>query len=250
MALSTLRRGLAPLADALRGLFVGRCVLCAGGTGGLWCDACRDELAGAHAPRCPLCAEQTSGAQVCGRCLRHPPAFSRALAVASYAFPLDAVILRLKYGKDLALARPLAGLLIERVRLEAKPDVVIGMPLSARRMRERGFNQANEIARRVAAALSTRFEPAAVVRVRDAAPQASLPLDQRAGNVKGAFAVEGSLAGRTVAVVDDVLTTGASLNELALTLRRAGATEVVGWVLARTPQLLSAGPPAAARRTL
>jgi ComF family protein len=249
MALSTLRRGLTPLADALRGLFGERCVLCAGASGAPWCADCRDELPGAHAPRCPLCAEQTPGAQVCGRCLRHPPAFSRALAVASYAFPLDAVILRLKYGKDLALARPLAELLIERVRPEPKPDVVVGMPSSARRMRERGFNQANEIARRVAGALRTRFEPAAVVRVRDAAPQASLPLDQRAGNVRGAFVVEGSLAGCTVAVVDDVLTTGASLNELALTLRRAGATEVVGWVLARTPQPVSASPAAAARRT-
>jgi ComF family protein len=235
MALSTLRRGLAPLGNALRELFASRCTLCASAASGPWCDACRDELPGAQALRCPLCAEQTPGAQVCGRCLRHPPVFSRALAVASYAFPLDAVIQRLKYGKDLALARPLAELLIDRVQREAKPDLVVGMPLSTSRMRERGFNQANEIARRVGAALDARFEPGVVVRVRDAAPQASLPLDQRAGNVRGAFAVRGSLTGRTVAVVDDVLTTGASLNELALALRRAGATAVVGWVVARTP---------------
>jgi ComF family protein len=235
MALSTVRRSLAPLSDALSRLFAARCALCAGAAAGPWCDACRDELPGVHLPRCPHCAERTPAAQVCGRCLRHPPAFSRALAVATYAFPLDAVIQRLKYGKDLSLARPLAQLLVERARSEARPDLVVGMPLSARRMRERGFNQANEIARWVAAALEVRFEPDAVARVRDAAPQASLPLDQRAGNVRNAFAARGSLAGRSVAVVDDVLTTGASLNELARTLRRAGAAEVVAWVLARTP---------------
>jgi ComF family protein len=200
-----------------------------------WCDACRDELPGRLVPRCPVCAEEIPGAQVCGRCLRHPPAFSHVLAAASYAFPLDAVIQRLKYGRDLSLARPLAQLLIERVRQEAPPDLVVGMPLSARRIRERGFNQASEIARRVAAAIDARFEPDVVERVRDAAPQASLPLEQRASNIRGAFGVRGSLTGHTVAVVDDVLTTGASLNELAISLRAAGATAVVGWVLARTP---------------
>lgn len=240
MSLSTAGRALAPLGDALRALFAARCVLCAGAAAGPWCDACRDELPGTRAARCPLCAEPTPGAQVCGRCLREPPAFACALAAGSYAFPLDAVIHRLKYGRELSLARPLAALLVDRVRGEARPDLVVGMPLSPRRMRERGFNQANEIARRVAAALELQFAPDAVGRVRDAAPQASLPLDQRAGNVRGAFQAHGRVAGRTVAVVDDVLTTGASLNELARTLTRAGAVAVVGWVLARTP------PPGAA----
>jgi ComF family protein len=235
MGLSTARAALAPLGEALARLFGVRCALCADIAASGWCEACMGELPGVRAARCPVCAESTPGAKICGRCLRRPPAFARTLAVASYGFPLDAVIHRLKYGRDLSLARPLAQLLIERVRDEPRPDLVLAMPLSPRRLRERGFNQSNEIARAVAAVLGVRFEPDAVLRVRDAAPQVSLPLDQRAANVRGAFAARGSFAGRTIAVVDDVLTTGASLDELARTLLHAGAAEVAGWVVARTP---------------
>jgi ComF family protein len=173
--------------------------------------------------------------EVCGHCLRRPPAFAQVTAAAGYAFPLDAVIQRLKYAADLSLARPLAALLAMRVRSAPRPEVVVGMPLSAQRLRERGFNQANEIGRLVAQEVALPFLPDACHRVRHAAPQVSLPLAQRARNVKGAFAVQADLSGRVVAVVDDVLTTGASLGELALTLKQAGARAVVGWVVARTP---------------
>lgn len=141
----------------------------------------------------------------------------------------------MKYAPDLSLVSPLAALLVERVRREARPDLVIGMPLSAQRLRERGFNQANQIARLAASALRLPFVPDACRRERHATPQAALPFEERAANVKGAFSASGGMEARTVAVVDDVLTTGASLNELALVLRRAGARDVIGWVVSRTP---------------
>jgi ComF family protein len=221
--------------DALLATFPARCILCDAPAAQDWCTSCRRALPGIDAARCPVCAEEVTSTDICGRCLRRPPAYSRVWAAASYAFPLDALIQRMKYAPDVSLVSPLTALLVERVRGQPRPDVVIGMPLSAQRLRERGFNQANEIARRAARALRLPYLADACRRERHATPQAALPLEERAANVRGAFSAGSSVTGRTVAVVDDVLTTGASLNELAQVLRRAGASDVIGWVLARTP---------------
>jgi ComF family protein len=109
------------------------------------------------------------------------------------------------------------------------------MPLSALRLRTRGFNQAHEIGRLLAREFGLEISAGTCQRHRESAPQAALPWKARARNVRNAFACELDLRGKTVAVVDDVLTTGATLNELARTLKRQGAVTVVGWVAARTP---------------
>jgi ComF family protein len=198
------------------------------------CAECRAELPGRDAGRCPVCAIASPLAAVCGECLRAPPAFDRSVVAASYAFPLDAAIARLKYGKDLTLTAALGGLLHAAVRAEPLPDLLLPMPLSAARLRQRGFNQAAELARVVAARMALPLRADLARRTRDAVPQAALPLDQRHANVREAFACDGDLDGARVAVVDDVMTTGASLGALAQALRRAGAAQVVCWVLART----------------
>lgn len=198
------------------------------------CAGCRAELAGRAAARCPVCAIGNLLAALCGECLRAAPAFDRTVAAASYAFPLDAAIIRLKYGKDLTLADALGGLLYEAIRDEPLPDLVVPMPLSAARLRARGFNQAAELARAPAARRHARLGLDVARRTRDAPAQASLPFERRAGNVRDAFACSRRLDGMHVAIVDDVMTTGASLDALACALRRAGALRVVCWVLART----------------
>ena len=175
-------------------------------------------------------------AEVCGECLRKPPAFDRVVSAVSYAFPVDAAIQRLKYGLDLALVPPLAALLARAVSAGPRPDLLLPMPLGPARLRERGFNQAAELARYVAVALDLPLSLEASRRTRETAPQTSLPFDERARNIRNAFAAGPSVAGLHVAVVDDVLTTGATLDALATALRRAGAREVPGWVLARTPR--------------
>ena len=152
----------------------------------------------------------------------------------SYGFPVDAVIRRLKYAADLALVEPLAALLAERAGEGMLPDCMIPMPLSVQRLQERGFNQSMEIARSLARRLQVEVAATACKRVRHTPPQASLPLDQRRANIRGAFACNTDLDGARVAIVDDVLTSGATLNELARVLRQAGAAEVTGWVVART----------------
>jgi ComF family protein len=156
------------------------------------------------------------------------------MAAASYAFPLDAAIARLKYGRDLTLVSALAQLLCEAMCPHPRPDLIVPMPLSPARLRARGFNQAAELGRIVAAQAQVPFRADAAVRARDAAPQASLPLADRTANVHGAFSCSLRLHGERVAIVDDVMTTGASLESLARELRHAGAGQVVCWVLART----------------
>jgi len=172
---------------------------------------------------------------MCGRCLTRRPAFDRVVAALAYAFPADALVRALKYRGSLACARPLATTLAGALDPEPYPDLLVAMPLTQQRLRERGFNQAMEIARLIGAEFGLKITASGCRRTRESAPQASLPWKERAANVRNAFACELDLEGKIIAVVDDVLTTGASLNELAVTLKRRGAREVWGWIVARTP---------------
>lgn len=169
---------------------------------------------------------------VCGACLAHPPHFDATLAAWRYDYPADRLLLSLKFHRRLALA-PLLALALEKAGL-APVEMIVPMPLDRARLAERGFNQAAEIARHLARATGTPLSLDAVARVRATRPQTDLPHAERVRNVRGAFAARAPLEKITVAVVDDVMTTGATLNEVAKTLKRAGAARVVNWVVART----------------
>jgi ComF family protein len=167
--------------------------------------------------------------------LRRTPAFDATVAAFVYAFPVDELIQSLKYRGRLALAEWAAYALSAALTAPTvRPDLLVAMPLSRARQRERGYNQALEIARLVARQTRVPLLPSAVTRIKDAPPQATLPWKQRAKNIRGAFTCAHDLQGKAVAVVDDVMTTGASLDELARTLKRAGAARVENWVVART----------------
>jgi len=199
-----------------------------------WCAGCRADIPGRDVPRCPVCALPGAAAQPCGHCLAHPPAYARTVAACSYAFPLDAMLSQFKYGRNLALAHPLGALLCEAAREAPMPDLLLPVPISRTRMRVRGFNQAAEIARIVAHALKLELVLGALTR-RDAdPPQASLPLRERARSVRGAFGCKARLRAERVVLVDDVMTSGATLHELATVVLGAGALEVHCWVVART----------------
>ena len=197
------------------------------------CRACHAELPWHRQPQCPQCALPTPSGEVCGACLRHPPAFDRTHAALAYAFPLDRLIPRLKYHGQLSIVPALASHLGEAVAAQSRPDWLIPMPLHPARIRERGFNHATEIARVVARQLDLPLDTARCRRIRDTPPQMGLKHDARRRNVRGAFACEGDVAGSHIALIDDVMTTGTSLDELAATLKRAGAQEVSCWVVAR-----------------
>lgn len=213
-----------------------RCLLCNGIAGrATLCQACHDELPWQRLPTCPICAIPTPHGDVCGECLRHRPIFDATLAPLAYAFPVDAMLRRFKYAGDLAIARTLAELMVPGIRaLEALPEMLIPMPLHPDRLQSRGFNQATEISRFLARRLDLPLVSHACRRSRDTAPQAGLNPDERKRNLRGAFSCDTNLEGRHVALLDDVMTTGASMNELAHAVSRAGATRIDCWVVART----------------
>ncbi len=198
------------------------------------CAGCLDDLPWHGEPQCPRCAIPSPGNQVCGACLRHPPSFDRTRAALAYAYPLDRLIPRLKYHGRLAIAPALGECLAQSVALDDRPDVLVAMPLHARRIRERGFNHATEIAREVSRQLGIPLDTRSCQRIRDTPPQMKLKHDARRRNVRGAFRCTGDIRGQHVALIDDVMTTGTSLDELAATLKRAGARQVTCWVAART----------------
>ena len=184
-----------------------------------------------------MCARPSPGAAVCGACLKRRPKFATTLAACAYAFPLDRLVQALKYQHRLALAEPLGDALaaaaLRAPPSYARPDALVAVPLGAARQRERGFNQAVEIARVVARRTGLPITTG-LVRTGDAPAQATLPWAQRRRNVRGAFACRGAFAGRHVALVDDVMTTGATLEAAAAALLHAGAARVDAWVVART----------------
>ena len=210
--------------------FGGSCFLCRGDAARLLCAACDAELPRLAGPRCPRCALDSPRGEVCGRCLSTPPHYDATVAALAYEFPADALVHSLKFRGELALAEHL-GAILHQCIAGLEVDSVIAVPLSADRLRSRGYNQAVEIARHVA---RRSVELDLCVRERDTPAQMDLPFAERRRNVRGAFRCTRALHGASVAVVDDVMTTGATLDEIASVLKRAGATRVVNWVVART----------------
>ena len=255
----------------LRGLLPAGCALCGGASPDALCPGCRAQyLDGPAPPRCEQCANPLPGPQrevaddadgtagdnsladdnnninrtgmaaLCGQCLRDGPAFDRTVVAADYAAPLDQLVLQLKFGGRLALAPLLAQLLRDAVLRQpgfVLPALLCPVPLGPQRLAERGFNQALEIARPLARALGVALHPRLAARVHETRAQSSVAPHQRGGNIAHAFALAepALVAGRHVGIVDDVMTSGQTLNELAATLKRHGAARVSNLVFARTP---------------
>jgi ComF family protein len=232
--------GGARAAAILRLLLPQRCELCVGRTAGaLLCDACADALPRIGAA-CPLCALPSATGGACGACLALPPPYGGTVAAFAYAFPVDRLLQGLKYGGRIALAQWAGAALATTVRAtfarrtdRARPDRIVALPLTPARQRERGFNQAREIAVRVARDTGLPLA-APLARITAGPPQTALPWAQRLRNVRGAFAVRAPVSGTRIALVDDVMTTGATLAEASRTLLAAGAERVECWVVART----------------
>jgi len=214
-------------------LFSGNCFLCRGKAADILCAECDADLPRLTGTHCPRCALASPRGAVCGRCLARAPQYDATVAALAYEFPADVLVQALKFRGELALA-PYLGDLLSKCISDKNVDCIIPVPLSSVRLRERGYNQALEIARSVAAAGGIRLAPELCERARDTPAQMGLPLAERAKNVRGAFHCPRLVAGAKVAVLDDVMTTGATLEEIAGTLKRAGAAHVENWVIART----------------
>jgi len=222
------------------------CALCGETAAAVVCLPCQRDHAAPGGARCPCCANplgaHEQAGQRCAGCIAGAPAFDATLAAADYAAPLDSLVLRLKFGAQLPLAPWFAARMVDAVLARPGwplPELLCPVPLGPRRLVERGFNQALEIARPLSAALGVPLQPRLLVRAVDTAAQSGVAPSERAGNIRGAFGVAdeafGQIQGRHIGVVDDVMTSGHTLNEIAATLKRAGAARVSNLVFARTP---------------
>jgi len=217
-----------------------QCEVCRHWSRARLCGDCIARFA-APVPRCRRCALRLGSAlPSCGGCLREPPPFEQTACVADYAFPWDRLIGDLKFHDRVELAASLAQLLAEAAASTPRPDWVLPVPLAPRRLAERGFNQAWELARRAARLRGLAARADVLTRPVEGQHQADLPRAQRLANLRAAFVVDGRrrdvIRGARVALVDDVLTTGATAREAARTLLQAGAAAVDIWVVARTEE--------------
>lgn len=230
-------------------VFPPTCILC-GAPGDDGCDLCAGCAAelpvlGLACVRCalPLPASVTAGqgdagdGPLCGRCQRKPPAFERAHAAFRYEQPLPALVAGLKFNGRLNTLRLMGELLAASLReaAPAPPACIVPVPLHVRRLRERGYDQALELGRVLGRALDLPVAATACERTRATPPQTTLEGKARARNLRGAFRATTDLSGTHVAVLDDVVTTASTVDEVARALRRAGASRVDIWCLARTP---------------
>lgn len=220
------------------------CALCGCSGSSILCDGCRTQFFSHRQCRCKQCGVPLAGnAETCGACLAKAPPFDATIVATDYAPPVDRLVLALKFGARLELA-PLFARMMHDAVLSAdqatSPSLLIAVPLGPRRLVERGFNQALEIARPLARSLAMKLDGRLATRHRDTDAQALLPPGERHKNMRNAFAVTENALPRIrdqhVAVVDDVMTTGETLDALASTLKRAGAARVTNIVFARTPQ--------------
>lgn len=217
------------------------CILC-GGRGQSptldLCAGCAADLP-INVPACARCASPLAGDQgvalECGKCLVRPPAFDRAFVPFRYAYPLDHVVRAFKYQSRLAWGRVLGMVLAQQLRARATvfPQAIIPVPLHPERHRERGFNQAEELARPVSRSLGIAVDDRLCRRVRATQDQTELDARERRKNLRKAFVVTRAPKVRHVALLDDVLTTGSTVSELARTLKRAGVKVVDVWAVAR-----------------
>lgn len=228
--------------DGLRRWFFPQdCVVCGGSTNAISeiCEPCQAGLPRV-AQACARCAAPLPGGaahtQTCGRCLTRPPHFDRARALYRYDAPIDRLVQGFKYGRRLDWGRVLAKTLAEHLcNVGDRADAIVPVPLHRRRLRERGYNQSLELARPIGRRLDIPVLVRAVRRARPTPAQAGLSRDARRRNVRNAFNVVQPLriANKHIAIVDDVMTSGHTVDALARALRRAGAAEVSVWVLAR-----------------
>ena len=222
-----------------------QCALCGIGCPEVLCSPCRAQYLGQRRPRCRQCANPLADievAQLCGRCLHQKPAYDATITAFDYAAPVDQLLLQLKFGARLALAPLFAQLLHVAIQQQSDwlaPQLLCPVPLGPARLAERGYNQALEIARPLARLLDLPLQPRLALRVRETQAQSGVAPQERRANLAHAFAIAPEhaalLQGCHVGIVDDVMSSGHTVNALAAACKSAGAAKVSILVVARTP---------------
>jgi competence protein ComFC len=200
-----------------------------------WCMKCQREIVTITPPICERCGRTQGFKGICARCTATPPGYTALRSWAAYTGPLRSALHRLKYNRDVALGEILARPMIDCLSLTTwKLELVLPVPISLSRRAERGYNQAALLARPIALCFGLKYRPQALKKSRETRSQVGLTVEERRANVLGAFVAEKSIVkGKNILVVDDVTTSGATLNACGQALRMAGANEVYCLTLAR-----------------
>lgn len=201
-----------------------------------FCDECRQKIEYLPAHICKICGVPLISGEICGTCRQKPPAFDALRSVALYEGPIAQVVQKLKYHRYLGLGLPLAELIHQKIKqLMWQPDLVVPVPLSRERKQERGYNQAAVMANALSLLMNTAYSSTSLYRIRDTKSQVGLSAEKRLQNVIGAFKAEPSIAQYAcVLLVDDVTTTGATMNACAIALKSQGVQKVLGITLAKS----------------
>ncbi|WP_164521437.1 ComF family protein [Iodobacter ciconiae] len=182
---------------------------------------------------CPQCALPAHDGGLCAACLNHPPAFDFSLAAFAYTAPITQLIIAAKFSENWSLLPTLGQLLLKRVSSAARPDFIVPLPLHPERLKERGYNQAFELAKPIARQLQLTLRPELLKRHINTEHQARLSQAERHKNMQQAFSTKSNIEGKHIVLIDDVMTSGSSLHAAASCLKEAGAARVDNWVLAR-----------------
>jgi len=222
----------------LEALYPTQCVSCNALADAGICAACNRSLLRVENP-CPQCGASigySGGNQVCGRCRRRPPAYDLTVTPFLYAPPLSSLVHQFKYRGKIGNARPLAKIFCREftTRYCPLPQLLVPVPLHWTRLIRRGFNQSAELCRHLSAELSIPFDRSTVYRTRKTLPQVELPLNQRRWNVRGCFELRRPLPVESIAIVDDVITSGETMHQIASMLKNHGVTAVQAWAILRT----------------
>lgn len=212
------------------------CILCGDKASNLAvCNDCIDSIP-TQEHTCPRCAYPLSVSASCGQCLLHPPEQNSSFSLFLYQNPVDRLIAEMKYHDKIHLCHFFAELMSQQLILRTQPQALIPVPLHAKRLRERGYNQSVELSQALSTRLNIPTLTDHISRIKNTSPQARLPYKKRKQNLKGAFSIEQSDLPEHVAIIDDVLTSGHTANEVARTLRKAGVMIIEVWTIARAIQ--------------
>ncbi|OQW94465.1 MAG: hypothetical protein BWK79_05855 [Beggiatoa sp. IS2] len=209
------------------------CFLCGDANPQTICSYCLESLP-YQKTACQHCARSLPKNGVCGKCLQRPPPYQRTQVVFSYDYPVNKLILAMKFNDNLALLKLSGHLMAQRLDLEPRPDVLIPVPLHPKRLRQRGYNQSLELAKMIAKQTGIPLNYTACKRIRNTPQQTRLTAEQRETNVRGAFQVQFvKPEWQHLVIIDDVMTTGATVTELANMFLNAGIRRVDVWCCAR-----------------
>ncbi len=215
------------------------CQLCGATASASLCAACNADLPHRFEIGCVSCGAAGIVDQQCGACLKDAPHFDTTRTAFHYEFPLDRLVRSFKFSANLPLVALFAESFVTQLAQhhEPLPALIVPMPLASARLAMRGFNQSQLLAVAIGKRLNVNVESRGLLRVRDTPPQTGLDRVGRLKNVKGAFDCGKPLTGLHIALVDDVMTTGATMSEAAKALKKNGAARVEAWALARTTRL-------------